>query len=34
VNDSEPEGEFQEPVNESKAMIKAVASAEMFAKNP
>ena len=32
VNDSEPEGEFQETVNKSKAMLKAVAMAESFAK--
>jgi anthranilate synthase component 1 len=32
VNDSEPEAEFQETVNKSKAMLKAVALAEMFAK--
>ena len=30
VNDSEPEAEFQETVNKSKAMIKAVAMAESF----
>jgi len=30
VNDSEPEAEFQETVNKSKAMLKAVALAEMF----
>ena len=34
VNDSEPEAEFQETVNKSKAMLKAVALAEMFAKSP
>ena len=34
VNDSEPEAEFQETVNKSKAMLKAVALAEMFAKTP
>jgi anthranilate synthase component I len=34
VNDSEPETEFQETVNKSKAMLKAVALAETFAKNP
>ncbi|MGC3959143.1 MAG: anthranilate synthase component I [Verrucomicrobiota bacterium] len=33
VNDSEPEAEFQETVNKSKAMLKAVALAETFA-NP
>ena len=32
VNDSEPEAEFQETVNKSKAMLKAVALAEMFQK--
>jgi anthranilate synthase component 1 len=32
VNDSEPEAEFQETVNQSKAMLKAVALAESFAK--
>jgi anthranilate synthase component 1 len=32
VNDSEPESEFQETVNKSKAMLKAVALAETFAK--
>ena len=31
VNDSEPEAEFQETVNKSKAMLKAVAMAETFA---
>jgi hypothetical protein len=31
VNDSEPEAEFQETVNMSKAMLKAVALAEMLA---
>ena len=31
VNDSTPEGEFQETVNKSKAMLKAVAWAESFA---
>jgi len=31
VNDSTPEGEFQETVNKSKAMLKAVAMAEGFA---
>ena len=30
VNDSTPEGEFQETVNKSKAMLKAVALAESF----
>jgi anthranilate synthase component 1 len=32
VNDSEPESEFQETVNKSKAMLKAVALAETFGK--
>jgi anthranilate synthase component 1 len=32
VNDSVPESEFQESVNKSKAMLKAVAMAETFAK--
>jgi len=32
VNDSTPEGEYQETVNKAKAMIKAVALAENFAK--
>lgn len=32
VNDSTPEAEFQETVNKSKAMLKAVALAESFAK--
>jgi anthranilate/para-aminobenzoate synthase component I len=32
VNDSEPEAEFQESVNKSKAMLKAVALAETFAR--
>ena len=32
MNDSEPEAEFQETVNKSKAMLKAVALAETFAK--
>jgi anthranilate synthase component I len=32
VNDSTPEGEFQETVNKSKAMLKAVALAEGFAR--
>lgn len=31
MNDSEPEAEFQETVNKSKTMLKAVALAEMFA---
>jgi anthranilate synthase component 1 len=31
VNDSTPEGEFQETVNKAKAMLKAVALAESFA---
>jgi hypothetical protein len=31
VNDSEPEAEFQETVNKSQAMLKAVALAETFA---
>ena len=31
VNDSTPEGEFQETMNKSKAMLKAVAMAESFA---
>jgi anthranilate synthase component I len=30
VNDSEPESEYQETVNQSKAMLKAVALAETF----
>jgi anthranilate synthase component 1 len=34
VNDSEPEAEFQETVNKSKAMLKAVALAETFTKHP
>jgi anthranilate/para-aminobenzoate synthase component I len=34
ANDSEPEEEFQETVSQSKAMLKAVALAEMFAKTP
>ena len=34
VNDSEPEAEFQETVNKSKAMLKAVALAETFGKAP
>ncbi len=33
VNDSTPEGEYQETVNKSKAMLKAVALAESFARN-
>ena len=33
VNDSEPEAEFQETVNKSKAMLKAVALAETFGKS-
>jgi len=33
VNDSEPKAEFQETVNKSKAMLKAVALAETFAKS-
>ena len=32
VNDSEPEAEFQETVNKSKAMLKAVTLAETFTK--
>ena len=32
VNDSTPEAEFQETVNKAKAMLKAVALAESFAK--
>ena len=32
VNDSEPEAEFQETVNKSKAMLKAVALAETFSR--
>ena len=32
VNDSTPEGEFQETVNKAKAMLKAVALAETFAR--
>ncbi len=31
VNDSTPEGEYQETVNKAKAMLKAVALAETFA---
>ena len=34
VNDSTPESEFQETVNKSKAMLKAVALAESFNQNP
>src|SRR5690349_4148106 len=34
VNDSEPELEFQETVNKSKAMLKAIALAESFSKPP
>ena len=34
VNDSEPEAEFQETVNKSKTMLKAVALAETFPKTP
>jgi anthranilate synthase component 1 len=34
VNDSTPEGEFDETVNKAKAMLKAVALAESFAKKP
>jgi anthranilate synthase component 1 len=34
VNDSEPEAEFQETVNKSKAMLKAVALAETFSRIP
>src|SRR6266545_2977881 len=34
VNDSEPEAEFQETVNKSKAMLKAVALAESFTADP
>lgn len=30
VNDPEPESEFQETINKSKAMLKAVALAETF----
>ena len=32
VNDSTPDGEYQETINKSKAMLKAVALAESFAK--
>ena len=34
VNDSVPEAEHQETVNKAKAMLKAVALAEQFAKEP
>ena len=34
VNDSTPEAEYQETINKSKAMLKAVALAEMFSKAP
>src|SRR4051812_17503028 len=34
VNDSTPEGEYQETVNKSKAMIKAIAMAESFVQVP
>ena len=34
VTDSDPEAEFQETVNQSKAMLKAVALTESFAENP
>jgi len=34
VNDSTPESEFQETVNKAKAMLKAVAMAETFPKDP
>ena len=34
VNDSTPEAEYQETINKSKAMLKAVALAETFAKTP
>jgi anthranilate synthase component I len=34
VNDSTPEAEFQETINKSKAMLKAVALAESFASKP
>jgi anthranilate synthase component I len=34
VNDSTPEGEYQETVNKSKAMLKAVALAEAFTHGP
>ena len=33
VNDSTPEAEYQETVNKAKAMLKAVALAETFAKH-
>jgi anthranilate synthase component I len=33
VNDSTPEGEFQETLNKAKGMLKAVAMAEGFARN-
>jgi len=32
VNDSTPEGEYQETVNKSKAMLKTVALAENFSR--
>ena len=32
VNDSTPEGEYQETVNKAKAMLKAVALAENFSR--
>jgi anthranilate synthase component 1 len=34
VNDSTPEAEFQETVNKSKAMLKAVAMAQSFSRRP
>ena len=34
VNDSTPEAEYQETINKSKAMLKAVALAESFSKTP
>jgi anthranilate synthase component 1 len=34
VNDSDPEAEFQETVNKSKAMLKAIALAESFGRAP
>jgi anthranilate synthase component 1 len=34
VNDSTPEGEFQETVNKAQGMLKAVAMAESFARDP
>jgi len=34
VNDSEPESEYQETLNKAKAMLKAVAMAEEFVRNP